>query len=45
MSNTWKALFFELLDSVEQIPHPMAEEAWEHYDRVAGEEMEDATDA
>lgn len=45
MNNTWKALFFELLDSVEQIPHPMAEEAWEYYDKFAGEEMGGAPDA
>lgn len=37
MKNDWKSLFFELLDAVEQIPHPMAEEAWEYYNNLAEE--------
>lgn len=24
----WKSAFIDLLDEVEQIPHPMAEETW-----------------
>lgn len=36
MSN-WEAMFFELLDAVEQIPHPMAKEAWEYYNNLAEE--------
>lgn len=34
----WKAMFYELLDSVEQIPHPMAEEAWNYYNKLAEEQ-------
>jgi hypothetical protein len=36
----WKAAFIDLLDEVEQIPHPMAEEAWEsfHNEYLADEE-------
>jgi hypothetical protein len=36
MSN-WKAMFYELLDSVEQIPDPMAEEVWSYYNKLAEE--------
>ena len=35
----WKELFYDLLDEVEQIPHPMAEQAWDTYNKLAnGEE-------
>ena len=33
----WKTLFFDLLDEVEQIPHPMAEEVWEEFNGQARE--------
>jgi hypothetical protein len=43
MENTidWKVAFIDLLEKVEQIPHPMAEEAWESfYNEYLKEESE-----
>lgn len=34
----WKQLFFDLLDEVEQIPHPMAEDIWADFTEQAKEE-------
>lgn len=34
----WKRLFFDLLDEVEQIPHPMAEELWEKFNNEVEED-------
>jgi hypothetical protein len=34
----WKKLFYELLDEVAQIPHPMAEEIVKDYAEQAREE-------
>lgn len=34
----WEELFFRLLEDVEQIPHPMAEETWEKYNTEVSEE-------
>lgn len=31
MGVDYKDLFYRLLDEVEQIPHPMAEEAWQEF--------------
>lgn len=36
----WKELFYDLLDEVEQIPHPMAEQAWDTYNKLANGEGE-----
>jgi hypothetical protein len=36
--NDWKQMFFRLLDGVEQIPHPMAEELWEKFNEEADED-------
>lgn len=40
MNNEYKDLFYRLLDEVEQIPHPMAEEAWSDFSNEA-KELED----
>lgn len=37
----WERLFYELLDDVEQIPHPMAEEIWEKYTAEISEEEDE----
>ena len=34
----WEELFFDLLDEVEQIPHPMAEAVWTDFSEQAKEE-------
>jgi hypothetical protein len=35
----WEELFRDLLDAIEQCPHPMAEEIWHDYNKVLeGEE-------
>jgi hypothetical protein len=33
MTTNWQDLFYRLLDEVEQIPHPMAEEMWQDFTR------------
>jgi hypothetical protein len=37
----WEQLFHRLLDDVEQIPHPMAEELWEEYTAEISEEEDE----
>jgi hypothetical protein len=31
---SWKALFWSLLETLEQIPHPMADDAWEVFEQA-----------
>ena len=37
----WEELFRDLLDAVEQVPHPMAEEIWRDYNEVISEEEDE----
>jgi hypothetical protein len=36
----FEELFFDLLDEVEQIPHPMAEQTWKIYSDMSVKESE-----
>lgn len=31
---SWKTLFWSLLEALEQIPHPMADNAWEVFEQA-----------
>jgi hypothetical protein len=37
----WEEMFRDLLDDIEQIPHPMAEGIWNEWHKVIEEEDED----
>ena len=36
---SWETLFWSLMEAVEQIPHPMADDAWEVFE-VAGLQLD-----
>jgi hypothetical protein len=36
----WKELFLDLLEEIEQCPHPMAEDIWDKYNDIHAQMIE-----